>query len=151
MHTKPLRGIRSVAVVIAVVAASFALGPTPAAEEKLVTVSGHVIGCSGKHTVYIMLWDKTIFDSRKPVKKMTRQAKEVRSGRVGYSFKTKPGQYTVSAYEDEDGNRTLKVGLFGPKEPQGFYREYTGWGPPSFKDIKFSLTADLKNAHIKLK
>ena len=60
---------------------------------------------------------------------------EVRKGKVTYEFHAKPGFYTVAAFEDENDNSKLDLGLFGPKEPAGFFRKFTAWREPTFKDM----------------
>jgi uncharacterized protein (DUF2141 family) len=57
--------------------------------------------------------------------------------------KLPPGTYAVAVLHDEDGNRTMKTGLFGiPKEGYGVSRDARGtFGPPSFSDARFALRA----------
>lgn len=130
--------------------AFWGLGATADAQGGL-TVSGSISGCSGRHPVHIMLWDEGIFKGQKPLQKVIRPAKDVKAGKVAFRFKAKPGRYTISSFEDEDANGSLKMGLFGPREPAGFYREFKAWRKPKFEDVGFQLSVDIRNANIRLK
>lgn len=57
--------------------------------------------------------------------------------------KLPPGTYAVAVLHDEDGDRTMKTGLFGiPKEGYGVSQDARGtFGPPSFGDARFTLRA----------
>lgn len=52
-----------------------------------------------------------------------------------------PGTYAVAVLHDEDGNKSMKTGLFGiPKEGYGASQDARGnFGPPSFGDAKLEI------------
>ncbi len=54
-----------------------------------------------------------------------------------------PGTYAVAVLHDEDGNKSMKTGLFGiPKEGYGASQDARGnFGPPSFGDARFEIRA----------
>lgn len=123
--------------------------PDVASQQQLLTVSGKITGCSGEHSIFITLFGDQIFKGGEPVLALLRKGSEVTNGAVTYSFKVKPGVYTVSVFEDENDNQKLDMGmLFGPTEPSGFYRRFTAWRAPKFEDVKFELKADISNADI---
>lgn len=47
-----------------------------------------------------------------------------------FRFDVRPGRYALSAFEDLNGNGILDMGMFGPKEPSGFWRPFGGWHKP---------------------
>jgi len=111
-----------------------------------VTVSGMVTGASGRHTVHIAIWDATGF-LRKPV-----QESFVAAGGVSkYAFTVPAGQWAISAYEDRNENGALDLGMFGPKEPSGFWPPYHGRHRPHFADVARTLDRDTPDADIVLR
>lgn len=63
------------------------------------------------------------------------------------------GEYTVSAYHDENENDKMDTKTFGiPVEPYGFSNNARGmFGPPSYEDCMFKVNKDLVKQLIKLK
>ncbi len=64
----------------------------------------------------------------------------VRKYRIGG---LKPGEYSLSGYNDTNGNGVLDTGLFGiPKEAVGFSRLDTGklGGNPAWNSVKFTVS-----------
>ena len=57
-----------------------------------------------------------------------------------------PGTWAVAVLHDEDGDKSMKTGLFGiPKEGYGASQDARGrFGPPSFGDAKFEIRAGRK-------
>jgi uncharacterized protein (DUF2141 family) len=55
-----------------------------------------------------------------------------------------PGDYSIAAFHDEDGDAVFDRGLFGiPKERYGFSNNVRGsTGPPDFYDAMFSFDSD---------
>ena|ERR1022692_2802466 len=126
---------------LAIVAASAAQ-----AEPARVTISGRVDGTSGKSPVYIALWQSDGFLER-PVRQV-----RVESGNVpAFSFAVAPGRWAVSAFEDRNQNGVLDMGLFGPKEPTGFWHPFTAWRKPKFEDVAVLMSRDVRDANISLK
>jgi len=123
------------------------LGTTSArAEPSNSTVSGHVLGASGKYAVYVALWRRDGFleHPAEGIRLEARAAKE-------FAFHVSPGSWALSAFEDKNGNGVLDRGFFGPKEPFGFWRPFTAWHKPKFDDVAFVVKHDLANADIKLR
>ncbi len=56
----------------------------------------------------------------------------------------KPGEYAISLFQDENENKKLDMGSFGPTEKYGMSNNARGkMGPPSFRDAKIKLEEDL--------
>ena len=110
------------------------------------TVSGHVLGSSGKHEVYVALWNAEGFLG-KPA-----QSLRIAAGTdTAFRFVVTPGRWAVSAFEDLNGNGALDQGMFGPKEPSGFWRAFSGWHKPGFDEVASLVDKDIANADITLK
>ena len=43
------------------------------------------------------------------------------------------------------------MGVFGPKEPSGFWRPFHGWRKPRFDDVAVQIDQNTTDAEIKLK
>lgn len=81
------------------------------------------------------------------------QSKSVRiSGtKVIVEFDLPPGEYAVSTYQDVNSNDKLDRYFIGkPKEPYGFSNNVNPFGPPSYKDCKFTIADLPKSISIKL-
>jgi uncharacterized protein (DUF2141 family) len=73
------------------------------------------------------------------------------AGKVIVEFELPPGEYAVSTYQDVNSNNKLDRYIIGkPKEPYGFSNNVKPFGPPKFKDCKFTLPNGPKNIQIKL-
>jgi uncharacterized protein (DUF2141 family) len=115
-------------------------------EVKPVTISGRVAGASGTHPISVALWRADHF-LEYPFKGTT-----IRPGRPAeFSFSVPPGDWALSAFEDLNDNGVLDVGMFGPKEPNGFWRPFTGRRKPAFKEVAFAVTRDTSAIEIQLK
>jgi uncharacterized protein (DUF2141 family) len=57
----------------------------------------------------------------------------------------------VSAFEDINENGRLDMGLFGPKEPNGFWRQFRGHHQPRFDEVATLLDHDVLDADIVLR
>jgi uncharacterized protein (DUF2141 family) len=54
-----------------------------------------------------------------------------------------PGEYAVFLFQDENNNKKLDMGTFGPTEKYGFSNNAQGtMGPPKYDDCKFSVEED---------
>jgi uncharacterized protein (DUF2141 family) len=111
-----------------------------------VTLSGSVIGASGLHTVHVALWDAAGF-LRKPI----REVQLTGQATPRFQFTIPAGRWTVSAYEDRNENGVLDMGLFGPKEPSGFWRPFNGWHKPRFDEVASDVKRDISDATVTLK
>jgi uncharacterized protein (DUF2141 family) len=110
-----------------------------------VVLSGEVHGATGKHTVYVALWDASTF-LQKPVQ----QLKFAAGDEPVFEFHVAPGSWALSAFEDTNENGTLDMGMFGPKEPSGFWRAFHQWRKPRFADVQSSIDKDTSGADIDL-
>jgi hypothetical protein len=109
-------------------------------------LGGRVEGASGKHVVFIALWQADGFLHR-PVQQL-----RVEPGRpVAFRFQVSRRAWALSAFEDVNGNGELDMGIFGPKEPTGFWRKFTGWHRPDFEEVSVLVDHDIENAVIELK
>jgi uncharacterized protein (DUF2141 family) len=116
------------------------------AQQSEATVSGTIRGASGNHPVYVALWDASGF--------LTKPAQQIRiepHSSTHFQFHVPVGAWAVSAYEDENGNGKLDMGMFGPKEPSGFWRAFHGWHKPHFSEVSSQVSGDISNADIELR
>ena len=109
-------------------------------------ISGEVRGASGSHAVLVSLWSAEGFLER-PVQ----QIKLEPSASKRFSFRVAPGRWSVSAFEDRNDNTKLDMGLFGPKEPSGFWRAFHAWRKPRFEDVSVLVERDISDADVQLK
>jgi hypothetical protein len=109
-------------------------------------LSGRVLGSSGKSVVYVALWQADGF-LKWPIK----QIKIGPGAERVFQFDVPAGRWAVSAFEDRNGNGILDMGLFGPKEPSGFWHKFTGWHKPRFDEVASLIERDTPNADITLK
>jgi uncharacterized protein (DUF2141 family) len=109
------------------------------------TVSGRVLGASGRHTLYVALWDEKSF-LQHPVQQVA-----IRPGDLPvFHFTMQPRRWALSAFEDQNSNGVLDMGLFGPKEPSGFWHPFHAWRKPHFSDVAASIESDVRDADIHL-
>jgi uncharacterized protein (DUF2141 family) len=111
-----------------------------------VTLSGRVSGASGGHTVHVALWDADGF-LREPKEDLRIAA----GADTSFRFRVRPGRWTVSAYEDKNENGELDMGMFGPKEPSGFWHPFKAWRKPRFDDVAVLVERDTADANVLLK
>jgi uncharacterized protein (DUF2141 family) len=112
---------------------------------KTVTISGRVIGVSGRHVIYVALWNRDGF-----LKSPVQQIRIEPQSPPVFRFQIPPGRWALSAFEDENANGVLDMGVFGPKEPSGFWRPFHAWRKPRFDDVAAEIDQDTANADIKL-
>jgi uncharacterized protein (DUF2141 family) len=111
-----------------------------------IALSGKVVGGSGKHTIHVALWDASGF-LEKPVQEI-----RIEPGAVGdFRFEVKRGKWALSAYEDVNENGKLDMGMFGPKEPSGFWRAFHAWRKPRFEDVATEVGKDTAAIEIRLR
>ncbi len=109
-------------------------------------LAGRVTNPSGKHAVFVALWQADGF--------LQRPADGVRiePGKpAAYRFDVARGSWALSAFEDTNDNGQLDMGVFGPKEPSGFWRRFTGWHRPSFDEVATKIDRDVDRADIELR
>jgi uncharacterized protein (DUF2141 family) len=109
-------------------------------------LAGRVTNDSGKYPVYVALWDSAGFLDR-PVRQLKLPLGSARS----FRFDVPRGRWALSAFEDRNGNGELDLGLFGPKEPTGFWRPFHAWRKPRFDDVATTIDHDLQDADVALR
>jgi Uncharacterized protein conserved in bacteria (DUF2141) len=110
-----------------------------------ISLSGRVIGGSGKHVILVALWDASGF-----LKRPVQQIRIEPQTDPHFQFQIPPGRWAVSAFEDENDNGILDMGFFGPKEPAGFWRPFHGWRKPHFDDVAVLIDQSTTDADIVL-
>ncbi len=124
----------------------FVGSPSVAETPRTLVLAGRVIGASGQHEVHVALWAADGFLSR-PV----REVKLSPQSAPSFRFEVAPGRWAVSAFEDRNDNGVLDMGLFGPKEPSGFWKPFHAWRKPRFDDVAVQLERDVTDADVTLK
>jgi uncharacterized protein (DUF2141 family) len=109
------------------------------------TLSGRVLGSSGRHTLFVALWDEKNF-LQHPVQQVEIRPQDA----PVFHFAVAPGRWALSAFEDENGNGRLDMGVFGPKEPSGFWHPFHAWRKPHFSDVAASIDRNVQDADIQL-
>jgi hypothetical protein len=135
--------------------ASFAAVPTAYAQaagpyarstsDSFLIVSGRVNGGSGKHTIFVALWDAGGF-----LKRPVQQFRIEPGADPRFQFRIPAGRWAISAFEDENGNGILDMGVFGPREPSGFWRPFHAWRKPHFDDVASQIDRETTDADIQL-
>ena len=110
-----------------------------------VTLSGKVMGASGKHPVYVALWSSAGF-----LVKPVQQIRIEPGSDSSFYFRVAPGAWALSGYEGVNENGKLDMGMFGPKEPSGFWHPFHAWRRPRFSDVSFTANSDQAQADIDL-
>jgi uncharacterized protein (DUF2141 family) len=135
---------------VSVCAAAWMLAPiidgTVAAAPETFRLSGRILGSSGKSVISVALWQADNF-----LKRPVQQVRIEPEAEPIFHFDVPPGRWAVSAFEDRNGNGILDMGLFGPKEPSGFWRPFTGWRKPRFDEVASLIERDTANADIRVK
>jgi uncharacterized protein (DUF2141 family) len=109
-------------------------------------VTGHILGASGKSTIYVALWQADGFLDD-PVQQVV-----IAPGQpLVYKFQVAKGRWALSAFEDRNGNNVLDIGPQGPKEPSGFWPTFAGQGEPKFDEVASLIDKDVSDADINLK
>jgi uncharacterized protein (DUF2141 family) len=127
-------------------AAALLLAVPAWADPATVAIAGHVAGASGKHVVHVALWTADNF-----LGTPTRELTFAPGVEPRFHFDVAPGRWAVSAYEDRNDNGTLDVGMFGPKEPSGFWRVFKAWRKPRFDDVDLRVDGPIADAVVTLK
>lgn len=127
------------------VALGMVLTGARAQELTRVTISGEITGASGAHSVRVALWNEHGF-LQKPVQEVRLKA----GHSIRFTFDVPRGRWALSAYEDRNDNGVLDMGLFGPKEPYGFWRPFRGRRKPHFDEVAMLVDRDIGDANIAL-
>ncbi|HUT98702.1 MAG TPA: DUF2141 domain-containing protein [bacterium] len=104
------------------------------------TLSGTVSGCGRIGTVFVAVFDEDAWDAEMPLWHV--ELNPPKSGStMSFSFTgIPPGEYAIFAFQDEDYNGTLNLGLLGPTEPWGTYRHVSII--PTFSAMAFKLNVN---------
>lgn len=72
---------------------------------------------------------------------------------IAFSFDNVPaGRYTIRCFQDVNGNGKLDGGMFGPKEPWGFYRpKRPKFRGPKFDEVAFDVKQDMTHITFEVK
>ena len=133
----------SVAIIVPCAARPTALAWTP--DVILVSLSGRVSGASGTHVIFVALWDADGF-----LKRPVQEIRIAPQAEPRFQFQVPVGRWALSAFEDQNDNGILDMGVFGPKEPTGFWRPFHGWRKPHFDDVAAQIDRNTRDADIKL-
>ena len=137
-----LRACRYAAAILFIAA----MLPLLAQSDGTIHLAGTVEGATGKHSIYVALWDENGF-LKKPVQQVRIPPNIV----ARFSFNVPKGTWALSAFEDINDNGVLDMGMFGPKEPSGFGRPFHAWRKPRFDDVAAAFDKDTTDVTIKLK
>lgn len=86
-------------------------------------------------------------------KELTFDHQDITTDTVTFVFKgLQQGEYAITIYQDENNNGELDTNFLGiPQEPYAFSNNAAGrFGPPSFEDCKFFLSAENQEITISL-
>lgn len=109
-------------------------------------LSGTVLDGSGRHPIYVALWNAAGF-LKQPVKE-----ERIAPGQAPhFRFEVPGGMWALSAFEDVNGNGRLDMGWFGPKEPSGFWKPFHAWRRPRFSDVAAEIRSNTADADIRLR
>jgi len=111
-----------------------------------ITLSGRIIGASGRFPVCVSLWNMDGFLETPAEEFCLAVGADLR-----YRFLIPPGRWAISAFEDQKGNGILDIGSFGPKEPIGFWRHFSGHHKPRFDEVADWINHDFNDANVVLK
>lgn len=94
----------------------------------------------------------SVFSEKEFLEKSIQTKSVIISGnKVIVEFDLPSGEYAVSTYQDINSNGKLDRYFIGkPKEPYGFSNNVKPFGPPSYKDCKFTLANSQKLISISL-
>ena len=84
------------------------------------------------------LWQEDNF-----LKRLLQQIRVEPGAELVFHFEVPAGRWAMSAFEDRNGNGVLDMGLFGPKEPSGFWPTFTGHHKPRFDEVTALVVRDI--------
>lgn len=109
------------------------------------SLSGKVTGGSGKHVMHVALWDAAGF-----LKHPVREIRIEPGDPTDFHFDVPPGRWALTAFEDLNDNGKLDMGMFGPKEPNGFWRPFHAWRKPRFDDVASVIDREAVGIELRL-
>lgn len=143
-------------VVFAIAIGFTCLLPFFALAQNNVKVSGEVkFPKTGK--IYISLIPKEIAenkDAKSPFGAIIDVGeKELAAQKVSFNFENVPaGMYAIRVFQDVNGNGDLDMGMFGPKEPWGTYRDARPkFRAPKFEEMAFEVKDEMSDIVVEVK
>jgi uncharacterized protein (DUF2141 family) len=113
------------------------------AQEEIFDLTINISGLnSNKGTLLIAVYDQKEAFLKK---QFIGNSVKIKNKKSMTTFKNLPkGEYAVSFFHDENGNKKMDTNFFGvPKEAYGCSNNAKGFmGPPKYVDAKFQLTAN---------
>lgn len=78
---------------------------------------------------------------------------ESKTTKAYFKFNNIPGgEYAIKCFQDLNNNKKIDMGLFGPKEPYGFYLVKKDVNkPPGFDDLSFLINKNINDIIITLR
>ena len=122
---------------------------TGVAQENTVLKIDFEISRYDNGSIYVAIYDSEDTFLKKPLKGTI---VEIENGKASaIIIELEPGEYAVSSFYDKNGNGKLDTNFLGiPKEPTAMSNNAKGsFGPPKYKDAKFSISANNKRINIK--
>jgi len=120
--------------------------------------SGNVIGLSGRHKVYVSLWNDEKWGGIFPLNVTIIYPEKIRDGAAEFSMTLADGEYAITVFEDANGNGKLDYdeSFLGqvPAEPYAFFRPKAPWFGfrwPDFKQVSFKTNRPEIFAKIRMK
>ncbi len=110
------------------------------AQNKLTVVVDGIEKIKGH--LMVAVYDEDSFMKSKPV---AYDMVKIEDELITMEFDSIPsGEYAISLFQDENDNKKLDMGSFGPTEKYGFSNNAKGkMGPPAFEDCKFAIKEDM--------
>lgn len=131
-------------ITLFVMAAIFASIPSADAFAAMHRFTGSIIGLSGRHKVYVSLWNAEKWGGAFPLSTSIIHPEKVKDGVAEYSTILPDGEYAISVFEDANGNGRLDYdeSILGqaPAEPYAFFRSHASWlgfSWPGFRQVSF--------------
>lgn len=109
---------------------------------------------TGRGVLQIAFFDSEMaYENEKPIFTKTIPKNKLKNGKLTCTFDISPGNYGVTALDDEDGDGKMKYNrLRLPREGFGFGNyESKGCRKPSFSDFAMQLNRDTATLTIKLR
>jgi len=139
--------MKKLILMMALVTGVYGQGFTQTNNKIIVNVK-HVSSTKGSVKVTVFNSEETFLNTP-----FLSKSKDANSGTMVFEFDEIPnGEYTISIYHDENENGELDKNFIGiPSEPYGVSLEGKSmFGPPSYKDARFTLENESTSLSISL-
>jgi uncharacterized protein (DUF2141 family) len=132
--------------------------PPPAFSQKATTNAGVLTVTisnfkNDRGSAVVSLYNNSDGFPKSPDKALKKMSVRILNNQAVADFESLPaGEYAVSVYHDENGNKKMDTNFFGiPKEGVGNSNNAKGhFGPPKYADAKFSFNGDKQTISIKI-